>query len=299
MRIGIALPTMVAGLDRDTLLTWMREVDAGPFSVLGVGERIAYPNQEVMTTLAAAAAVTERVGIMATVSVLPMHSAVHVAKQAATIDVLSNGRFTLGVGVGGRDEDYRALGAPFARRLPRLDEQVAAVRAVWRGEAPADDVGPVGPSPVQPDGPRILASSMGPKSMARSVQWSDGLAGFDMSADPTAIGQAVRDYSQAWTDAGRAGRPFLQSSAWFGLGDDAAEAVPAYAFRYLRIFGDEIATMLAGMQRLTSPQAIRDNLAAIADLGVDEFILAATSPSIDDLRRAADLIGEASIDPTT
>ena len=290
MRIGVALPSMVAGLDRDTLLAWMRGVDAGPFSVLGVGERIAYPNQEVMTTLAAAAAVTDRVGIMATVCVLPMHSAVHVAKQAATIDVVSGGRFTLGVGVGGRDEDYRALGASFERRLPRLDEQVAVLRRVWAGEPPHDGVGVVGPAPVQPGGPRVLASSMGPKSMARSVQWSDGLAGFDMSADPTAIGAAVAAYAGAWKAAGRPGRPFLQSSAWFGLGPDAGEQVPAYAFRYLQIFGDELATMLAGMQRLTSPAALRDNLRAIADLGVDEFILAATVADPDELARVADVV---------
>ncbi len=281
---------MVAGLDRSTLLAWMRGVDAGPFSTLGLGERIAYPNQELMTTLAAAAAVTERVGVMATVSVLPMHSAVLVAKQSATIDVLSHGRFTLGVGVGGRDEDYRALGAPFARRLPRLDEQVATLRSVWRGEAIADDVHPVGPLPVQPLGPRVLASSMGPKSIARSVRWSDGLAGFDMSADPAAIGANATAYTEAWAAAGRGGRPFLQSSAWFALGSDAAETLPDYAFRYLRIFGDDIARMLAGMQRLTSPEAIGDTLRAIADQGIDEFVLAATSADIDDLHRAADIV---------
>ncbi len=290
MRVGIALPTMVAGLDRDTLLAWMRGVDNGPFSVLGLGERIAYPNQELMTTLAAAAAVTDRVEIMATVSVVPLHPAALVAKQAATIDVISNGRFVLGVGVGGRDEDYRALGASFERRLQRLDEQVATIRAIWRGEAPESEVHPVGPPPVQPNGPRILASSMGPKSMARSAQWSDGLAGFDMSADPAAIGAASAAYSRAWTAAGREGRPYLQSSGWFALGSDAATELSDYAFGYLRIFGDDIANMLAGMQRLTSPAAIRDTLRALADQGLDEFILAATSADIDDLHRAADVV---------
>jgi alkanesulfonate monooxygenase SsuD/methylene tetrahydromethanopterin reductase-like flavin-dependent oxidoreductase (luciferase family) len=290
MRVGIALPTMVAGLDRDTLLSWMRAVDEGPFSVLGLGERIAYPNQELMTTLAAAAAVTERVDIMATVSVVPLHPAALVAKQAATIDVISNGRFVLGVGVGGRDEDYRALGASFDRRLQRLDEQIATIRSIWRGEGPADDVNPIGPPPVQEHGPRILASSMGPKSMARSVRWSDGLAGFDMSADPAAIGAAAEAYGQAWRDAGREGRPYLQSSGWFALGADAATELANYAFRYLQIFGDEIANLLAGMQRLTNPAAIRDTLRALADHGLDEFILAATSADIADLHRAADIV---------
>lgn len=290
MKVGVAMPSMVAGLDRASLLAWMRAIDAGPFSVLCVGERIAYPNQELMTTLAAAAAVTERVGIMATVSVMPMHPAVHVAKQAATIDVLSAGRFTLGVGVGGRDEDYRALGASFGLRLQRLDDQIEMLRTVWRGESPGGDVPPVGPAPVQPGGPRVLAASIGPKSMARSARWSDGLAGFDMSADPQAVGAAASAYLAAWHDATRGGRPFLQSSAWFGLGADAGESVPEYAFTYLSVFGDDFARTLAAMQRLTSPAAVRDALRAIADQGIDEFVLAATSADPDEVARAADIV---------
>lgn len=290
MQIGIALPTMVRGLDRATLLEWMRVVDDGPFSVLGVGERIAYPNQEMMAVLAGAATVTSRVRLMATVSVTPMHPPVYVAKQSATIDVLSGGRFTLGVGVGGRDEDYRAVEAPFARRHARLDEQVAVIKRVWAGDSPFDDISPVGPAPVQPGGPPILSGSMGPKGMARAARWADGLAGFDMGGDPAAIGAAAAAFSTAWTEAGRNGRPFLQSSGWFGLDPDAPQRVRDYAFSYLRIFGDDVADMLAGLQSLTSPAAVGDALKAIADTGLDEFILVATTADADDARRAADLV---------
>ncbi len=192
MRVGIALPTMVAGLTRATLLAWMRGVDDGPFSVLAAGERIAYPTVEMMVTLAAAAAVTERVAIEATVSITPMHAAIEVAKQAATIDVLSNGRFVLGVGVGGRDEDYRALEASTARKHARLDEQVAIMRRVWAGEPPGEGVGPVGPVPVQAGGPRLLSGAMGPKAMARAAHWADGLAGFDLGPDPAGIDRTFR-----------------------------------------------------------------------------------------------------------
>jgi hypothetical protein len=131
---------------------------------------------------------------------------------------------------------------------------------------------------------------MGPKSMARSARWSDGLAGFDMSADPQAIGAAASAYTAAWRDAGRAGRPFVQSSAWFGLGPDAPETVREYAFEYLSVFGDDVARALAAMQRLTSPAALHDALRAIADHGIDEFVLAATSADVVDLQRAADVV---------
>src|SRR6266481_6067491 len=116
MKIGMTLPTMVPELNRSLLLAWMRGIDQGPFSTLAAGERIAFPNQEMMVTMAAAAAVTERV------------------RLAFTLVVLPAGRVTVGIGVGGREEDYRAVGAPFTKRLGRMEEQVALLRRVWSGE---------------------------------------------------------------------------------------------------------------------------------------------------------------------
>jgi alkanesulfonate monooxygenase SsuD/methylene tetrahydromethanopterin reductase-like flavin-dependent oxidoreductase (luciferase family) len=290
MKVGVALPTMVAGTTRDGLLEWMRRVDAAPFSVLACGERATYHNLDMMSTLAAAASITERVALEATVSVLPMHSAVHVAKEAATIDVLSGGRFVLGVGVGGRDDDYRAFGAPTERKHARLDEQVATIRRTWQGIAPFEGAAPVGPEPVQPGGPPILAGAMGPKSMARAARWADGLAGFDMAGDASSIGASFRAFEGAWSAAGRDGRPFLQSSFWFGLGADAATSVPEYAYRYLQIFGDDAARSLAEMCTATDAGAVRDRLRAIADVGADEVILVATTADVDDVARAAEVV---------
>ena len=101
MEIGITLPSFVRGADRAAILEWCRRVDEGPFSSVSVGERIAYPSHELVTTLAFAAAATERVRIVSTVAVLPIHDPVRFAKQMATVDVLSGGRLTVGVGVGG------------------------------------------------------------------------------------------------------------------------------------------------------------------------------------------------------
>ena len=135
MKIGMNLPVMVPGLDRDLILEWSRRVDAGPYASLAAGERITFPNPEMMVTLAAAAAVTERVRLAFNVLVLPMHSAVLIAKQVATLDVISAGRVTLGVGVGGREEDYRAVGVVCdEKRLGRLEEQVGLMRRAWAGE---------------------------------------------------------------------------------------------------------------------------------------------------------------------
>jgi alkanesulfonate monooxygenase SsuD/methylene tetrahydromethanopterin reductase-like flavin-dependent oxidoreductase (luciferase family) len=89
MRIGLALPAMLHGLDRRLVLDWARRIEADGYSSVGFGERIAYRNLEMFSVLSAAAAVTERVDIAASVVVLPMHSEVWVAKQMATLDVIS------------------------------------------------------------------------------------------------------------------------------------------------------------------------------------------------------------------
>jgi alkanesulfonate monooxygenase SsuD/methylene tetrahydromethanopterin reductase-like flavin-dependent oxidoreductase (luciferase family) len=230
------------------------------------------------------------VRIEATVSVTPMHSAIHVAKQAATIDVLSGGRFVLGVGIGGRAEDYRAMEAPFERRHARLDEQVATMRRVWDGDAPVDDVGPVGPAPVQAGGPPVLAAAMGPKSMARAARWADGVAGFDLAGSAAGIAAGFRHFEAAWRAAERDGRPYLQTSCWFGLGADAADQVQDYAHRYLRIFGDDAAASMAALVTTTSARAVRALLDTLEDTGCDEVILVATTADIDDLRRVVDLL---------
>ena len=117
MEVGVCLPYMKEGLARRTLLGFARAVDAGPFTGLSCGERIVGPTIDMATMLAAAAAVTERVRIVPSLYVLPMHDPVWAAKEIATLDVLSGGRVEVTVGVGGRPHDYRAVGASFARAL--------------------------------------------------------------------------------------------------------------------------------------------------------------------------------------
>src|SRR5690606_25157960 len=187
------------------LLEWARRIDAGPFSTIAAGERLAYPNTEMLTTLAAAAAVTERVRIATTVTVLPLHATGLVAKQLATIDVLSGGRLSVGVGVGGREEDYRAAGAEasFPKRLRRMEEQVAVLRRLWAGEAAIPGVLPIGPRPLRAGGPELLAGSLMPKSIARAARWADGLCGFSFAPDPKEIRSAFATAREAWSTAGR------------------------------------------------------------------------------------------------
>jgi alkanesulfonate monooxygenase SsuD/methylene tetrahydromethanopterin reductase-like flavin-dependent oxidoreductase (luciferase family) len=290
MEIGLTLPTMIAGVDRDTTLAWCRGIDDGPFSTLAIGERIAYPNQELFVTLSAAAALTERVRIMSTVVVLPMHAAVDVAKRAATLDVLSGGRFVLGVGVGGRDEDYRSLEAPFGHRHARLDDQVALIRRVWAGEPPFPGLSPVGPPPVQPGGPPLYSGALGPRSIARSARWADGICGFVLDPLGEDVEGTFRGIEAAWRGAGREELPRHVTSFWYALGDGGEERLKAYARRYLGIFGDELATAMADSCSAHDRSRLRDAVDRIEDAGCDELLLVPTSPSVDEIGHLLDAL---------
>ena len=294
MRLGINLPVMVPGLDREAILGWCRAIDEGPWDSLALGERIAFPNPEAVTTLAAAAAVTERVELVYNVAVVSLHDPVLLAKQLATIDVISGGRLTVGVGVGGRAEDHRAVGAPWGgAQLQRLADAVARMRAVWGGAVVGDARRPVEPFPVQPDGPPILAGSLGPKSIARAAAWADGLLGFSFGLDGGEVGEAFERARQAWAEAGRE-PPRLATGTWFALGDDAhggdgRAQMRTYLKRYLN-FLEPATDDLIPLATITDAEALSDAAARARDLGADDFVLTPTTASLDELRRAAELL---------
>jgi alkanesulfonate monooxygenase SsuD/methylene tetrahydromethanopterin reductase-like flavin-dependent oxidoreductase (luciferase family) len=286
----MTLPTMVGGLGRDDLLHWSRRIDAGRFATLAAGERIAFPNPELLVSLSAAAAVTERVRIAATLFVLPMHATAWLAKQAATLDVLSAGRLVLGVGVGGRAEDYRAVGASFERRHARMDEQVADLRRIWAGEPPFPGADPVGPAPVQAGGPPLWIGAASEPALRRGAGWAAGVAGFSLGPDPAEVGAGFRLAERLWREAGRAAPPRRVTSFWYALGPDAEERLRAYAVRYLAVFGERPARALAARCGAAGKAALRERLAALRDVGTDEVLLVPTSREIDELERTLDVV---------
>src|SRR5262245_55400926 len=117
MKVGLGLPIS----EPATLLSWARRADAGPFTALGLLDRFVYDNPEPLVTLAAVAGATSRIRVQTEVLLAPLRDPVLLAKQAATLDRISGGRFTLGIGVGTREDDYQAAGVAFSRRGRRLD----------------------------------------------------------------------------------------------------------------------------------------------------------------------------------
>lgn len=288
MEIGIALPTMAEGFGRDTFVDWCRGIDEGPYSSVSAGERITFHNPELLVANTAAAALTGRVRVITNIAVVPLHRPALLAKQLATLDVLAAGRLTVGVGVGGREQDYRALGVPFEDRHRRLDDGVAELRRLWSG-APAYDGGsPVGPAPHTPGGPPLLAAAMGPRSMARAARWATGVTGFSIGADPVEIARGNDLAVDAWDAAGRDQRPRLVSGSFYLLGGAHADAeLKRFARAYLAVFGDRAADALSQLVGLSSPGRLLDALAAAESAGCDEFILVPGTVDPDCLERTS------------
>jgi len=289
VRFGMTLPTMVRGVTRASTLEWCRRIDAGPYESVSAGERITFHNQDQLVTLSAAAAVTSRVRVIATIVILPMHPAPLVAKQAATLDVLSGGRFVLGVGVGGREHDYRCAGSGFDRRLARLDEQVAEVRRLWRGVAPFPDAELIGPPVVQPGGPPVWCSSFGPRSLERSSRWADGYAGFTLAADPGELVAVAAGVRAAWEAAGRDGPPYLMTSFWCSLGPDAVARQRAYVDDYMRI-DPGAAALMVDAATIVGTDAVAAAVDAVEAAGFDELMFVPTTDEVAELDRLEEIL---------
>src|SRR5438876_4457641 len=116
MRVGIGLPNGVPGTQGQLIIEWARRVDEGPFSSLGVVDRLVYDSYEPLTTLAAVASITRRVRLATTIVIGPLHNNTLLAKATASIDALSGGRLVLGLAVGARKEDYEAAGIDYRSR---------------------------------------------------------------------------------------------------------------------------------------------------------------------------------------
>ena len=298
MDVGLAFPQMTPDLDRDRVRAWCRAVDEGPFSSISAGERIAFDNLDGFTLCTAAAALTDRVRVGFNVVVAPWHAPAMLAKELASIDVLSGGRLDVAVGVGGREQDYVALGSPTTERFARLDATVAELRRLWSGGDVVEGAG-VGPTPVQAGGPPLLCSGTGPKSLARAARWADGLTGFTLGADPAEAGATFRLAEQAWADAGRTERPRRVTGSFAVLGPGSQAVLHAFARRYLDVFGTDVAAWLTERMPLSTPEALHAFLVGLAAEGCDEVVLVPGSSDPDQVRRFADVVTAARADLAT
>lgn len=287
------MPVMEPDLDAALLRQWAQEIDEGPFSSLCWGERIAFDNPDSLTLLGAISAWTERVRLVTTVIVPQLHDPVMLAKGLATGDMLSGGRLTVGIGVGGRHEDYNAVSAdPKTQTIRGMAERVAVMKRVWAGEKTTESVRPVGPSPVQLGGPPLHVGTIGPKTVRSAAAWADGMAGTTLDLDVAKQNELFDVARAAWAEAGKP-EPHLATSFWFAFG--AADEARGQVHRHLRRYMNWIpAEYVDAMAPMTGWAGTEDDLVAVltrfADIGTHEVQLIPTSSDIEQLRRAADVV---------
>jgi len=172
MRIGIGLPAAVPGADMTTLGQWAAESERAGFAAVGVIDRLVYANLDPLIALAVAAGRTERVDLATTVlSIGWRNNPILVAKQLASLDLVSGGRLLAGLGLGGWPEDYLASQVPQAGNAAGWESSLAAMRQVWDGKLR----GQGGPTPELPEGrPALLFGGLVPAAYRRAVAHGQG-----------------------------------------------------------------------------------------------------------------------------
>lgn len=278
MDVAIGLPNAVPGTSGEQLTEWARRAEARGFSSLGTIDRIAYPNLEPLTSLAAAAAVTERIGLATTVLLGPLRvNPVALAKQVASVHKISGGRMTLGIGLGGREDDYEIAGVETSTRGRDLDAMLERMREVWEGE----EMGPQ--TETQP---RVLVGGSVEASFKRAARFGDGWIA--AGAPPDQFAEWRQGFEAAWSQAGRSEPPQNAALAYYSLGDRAEEDARDYLTDYYAWLGEDIANMIAG-SAAKDPETVKQYTSAYEGAGCQELFL---FPSSSDPQQV-DLLADA------
>jgi alkanesulfonate monooxygenase SsuD/methylene tetrahydromethanopterin reductase-like flavin-dependent oxidoreductase (luciferase family) len=262
---------------------WAVQAEQAGFSTLGTVGRLVYPNYDDLIALAAAAAVTDRIRLTTSVLLAPLHANVALlAKQTASLDRLSGGRLVLGLGTGGRDDDFTASGLPTAGRGRRLAEQIEEMKRIWGGEE-RGLAGPIGPSPVRKGGPELIIGALSEASFRRVAGLVDGwIMGGGTPQMFAQLGSAV---DRAWQDVGRPGKPRKLALAYFALGPEAQEET-ASTIRFY--YGEMAERILPGVA--VSAEMVRGYVAGFERNGCDELIFAPGASRLDQITLLAEAI---------
>jgi alkanesulfonate monooxygenase SsuD/methylene tetrahydromethanopterin reductase-like flavin-dependent oxidoreductase (luciferase family) len=268
-------------------VAWARRAEERGFSSLATIDRIAYPSYDSLTVLAAAAAVTERIGLVTNILLGPAYTPVLLAKVTASIDQLSGGRFALGLGVGGRPDDFQATGRPFADRGRRFDADLELLHQAWAGEPVAGSPFPVAPPTTRGRIPLLIGGQ--PQLAApRAARWD---AGFTLGGAPPAMAAgAISEFKKVWEQAGGTGQPRVLALTYFSLGEEHTAESLHNLRSYYGFLGDWAEQIAGGASR--SPAAVKETADAFEAVGVDELIFDPTVADLDQIDRLADAVLE-------
>ncbi len=285
MKIGIGLPNTIPGTPGRLLLEWARRAEERGFSTLATLDRIAYPSYESLATLAAAGAVTERIGLMTNILLAPTRNPILLAKEAASVDQLSGGRLVLGLGVGTRRDDFVAAERSFEDRGKRFDQDLELMHEAWRGEAVGGCERPPSPRPASGDRVSILIGGTHDAAIERAARWGIGWTAGGAAADQ--VGPFAVRVRAAWREAGREGDARIVALSYFSMLDDRIEDSKASLLDYYTYLGEWSSGIAEGAPRGVA--GVQDTVKRFEDAGVDELVF---DPTVPDLREV-DLLADA------
>ena len=291
--IGLAWVNPAPLTKPENVVNFAKKCEAMGCQSMWTIDRIAYDNLEPLTVLAAAAGVTQKIRLGTSVLLGNLRHASHVAKILSTLDFISNGRVTLGLGFGSRESDYKAVEIPFEHRGSRAVEQVQLMKRLWsedsvtfKGKFYSVENLSVGPKPIQKPHPPIWTGGSAEVALKRAGTWADGfICGSSAIPDFPSTWEKIAGYARA---AGRDPNRIRKAGLTFmAIHDDQSKAVRAvedYVMRYYgRLRADVANTSLVG-----SPAAIAERMGAFLSRGLDTLIIGVADAD----PRQLDLFGE-------
>lgn len=285
VKIGIGLPNAIPGRPPQEIARWARDAERLGFHSLGSIDRLVYDILDPLACLAIAATVTERARLFTSVlNVGWRNNPVLLARELATVDLVSGGRLTAGLGIGGWPDDFTASGTPSAGHGKLFDEALLEMRRVWDGEVKS--VAGTMPRPAA-GRPRLLIGGLVRPGYARAARFGDGWVAPGQGHDLLTAG--IRGVNEEWARANRPGRPQVLVGRYVSCGPDAeAQATEAIAHYY----GSPESPMYPPMRAaaLDSDERLRTELIALAEAGADDLLLLPCSGSPDQVRLTAEAL---------
>lgn len=285
MKIGIGLPIAVPGRPPRGVKQWAEDGERLGFHSLGSIDRLVYDILDPLVSLGIAAAVTERVQLFTSVlNVGWRGNPILFAKQLATVDLISEGRLTAGLGIGAWPDDFSLSGAPGKGHGKIFDDTLTEMRRVWDGEV----AGVSGPTPLPGKGrPKLLIGGLISAAFARAARFGDGWVAPTLSLDLLVNG--VQGATGAWAEAGRPGKPHILTGRYFCCGPEAVQLTDEYVAHY---YGSRESPYYEPVRAdsLDSDQRLLKELIALSDAGVDDLVLYPASSSPDQVHLLAEAL---------
>jgi len=290
--IGLVFVTPAPLTKPDNVVNFAKKCEQMGADSMWTIDRVAYDNLEPLTILAAAAATTRKIRLGTSVLLAGLRHPALLAKTVATLDFISNGRLTLGVGFGSRESDFSAVEVPWEARGSRAVEGIQLMKRLWTEENVTHkgrffDVQnlTLGPRPIQKPIP-IWTGGSADIALKRAGTWANGfICGSSAIPDFPSTWEKVAQYARA---AGRDPKEIEKAGLTFmAVNDDhdkAVKTVEGYVMRYYgRLRADVANTSLVG-----SPAAVAERIEAFLSRGLDTLIIGVADPD----PRQLDLFGE-------